>query len=147
MGKHQRQKGKRGEREAAKALRQIFGVSAIRAAQANGKYSEDLLRGLPGCHHEVKFYESHACLKFVRRALEDCSNQVPVVLLRENGDPEFYVLVPLRDSYRFAEAVLNTPNARVFLVDSGGVRVSSDPPRHAEADFLDVPRRPALSQV
>lgn len=115
MGKHQRQKGKRGERECAKVLRDIFGVQAIRAAQANGKFSEDVLAGLPGCYHEVKFYARHSVLRWMDQAEKDCGEQVPLVFLRENGNPQWYVLLRLTDAGRFAEAVISTPNAVLAL--------------------------------
>lgn len=115
MGKSQREKGKRGEREAKDALNRIFGLSSIRAAQSNGKWSQDILNGLKNCFLEVKFYARHSCLRWMKRAEADCANAVPVILLRENGDPEWYVLLRLSDSYRFAESVIDTPNCKLLV--------------------------------
>lgn len=113
MGRSQREKGKRGERECAKKLQELFGVQAIRAAQANGKFSEDVLAGLPGCYHEVKFYARHSVLRWMDQAEKDCGDQVPLVFLRENGNPEWYVLMRLTDAGRFASSVISTPKARL----------------------------------
>lgn len=123
MGRSQREKGKRGERECAQKLRDIFGVQAIRAAQANGKFSEDVLAGLPGCYHEVKFYARHSVLRWMEQAEKDCGDQVPLVFLRENGNPEWYVLMRLTDAGRFASSVISTPKARL---ESGSDDIDGD---------------------
>lgn len=117
MGRSQREKGKRGEREAKDALNKLFGLSSIRAAQSNGKYSEDILGGLSGFHTEVKRYKRHSVLAWVRKTAEDSGAAAPLVMLREDGDPEWYVVLRLSDSYRYAEAVIATPAARLVPAD------------------------------
>ena len=123
MGKSQREKGKRGEREAKEALNKLFGLAAIRAAQSNGKWSEDILNGLSGFYHEVKFYARHSVLRWMKQAEKDCGNDAPIIMLRENGDPEFYLLIRMKDSYRFMESVSRTPNADVASGKQGSVPV------------------------
>lgn len=100
-----RAKGARGEREARDAVKLHWGASdCIRAAQANGSFSGDLLGVPPGLHCEVKFYSSIAALKFLRQAERDAKpGEVPVVLMRENGDTEWVVMVRLSKSKALGE--------------------------------------------
>lgn len=107
-----RQKGARGERQARDAVKLHWGASdCIRAAQANGAYSGDLLGAPEGLHVEVKFYQRIAALKFLRQAESDAQEgEVPVVLMRENGDKEWTVMVRLKDSGALA-ACLNKNNS------------------------------------
>lgn len=99
-----RQKGARGEREARDAVKLHWGSKdCIRAAQANGSYSADLLGAPEGLHVEVKFYASIAALKFLRQAEADArEGEIPVVLMRENGDKEWTLMVRVKDSVRLA---------------------------------------------
>lgn len=91
-------------------MRDLFGIDTIRAAQSHGKWSQDLLQGLKNCYHEVKFYARHSVLRWMDQAEKDCAGQVPVLMLRENGNPEWYLVIRMSDSYRFSNAVLMTPN-------------------------------------
>lgn len=95
-----RQKGARGEREARDAVKLHWGSKdCIRAAQANGSYSADLLGAPEGLHVEVKFYASIAALKFLRQAEADArEGEIPVVLMRENGDKEWTVMFRIKDT-------------------------------------------------
>lgn len=97
MGRLSREKGKRIEREAAAALEAALGVSARRSAQFCGKAGDaDLTTSLEGVHFEVKGRASHGCLRFMEQAEEDAADgAMPVVLLREDGDPRIFVLVDL----------------------------------------------------
>lgn len=56
----------------------------------------DLTTTLEGVHFEVKARASHGALRFMEQAEEDArEGEIPVVLLREDGDPRFFVLVEL----------------------------------------------------
>ena len=100
MGSLSKQKGKRVEREAAKALNYWLGVEARRSVQyCGGAGDADLTTTLDGVHFEVKSRAAHSCLRFYEQAAKDATeaSTIPVVLLRENGDTDFYVLVALSD--------------------------------------------------
>ena len=100
MGSLSKQKGKRVEREAAKALNLVLGVEARRSVQyCGGAGDADLTTTLEGVHFEVKSRAAHSCLRFYEQAAKDATeaSTIPVVLLRENGDTDFYVLVALSD--------------------------------------------------
>jgi hypothetical protein len=100
MGSLSKQKGKRMEREAAKALNLVLGVEARRSVQyCGGAGDADLTTTLEGVHFEVKSRAAHSCLRFYEQAAKDAAeaSTIPVVLLRENGDTDFYVLVALSD--------------------------------------------------
>lgn len=95
-----RAKGARIEREAAAAISTALGVGARRSAQFCGAAGDaDLRTDLEGVHFEVKGRKSHACLRFYEQAEDDAgaTGSIPVVLLREDGDPDFYVLLRLDD--------------------------------------------------
>ena len=88
------------EREAAKALNLVLGVEARRSVQyCGGAGDADLTTTLEGVHFEVKSRAAHSCLRFYEQAAKDApeASTIPVVLLRENGDTDFYVLVALSD--------------------------------------------------
>ena len=100
MGSLSKQKGKRVEREAAKALNYWLGVEARRSVQyCGGAGDADLTTTLEGVHFEVKSRAAHSCLRFYEQAADDAAeaSTIPVVLLRENGDTDFYILVALSD--------------------------------------------------
>lgn len=96
-----RRKGKRGELEAARALRELFGVAVTRAAQHSGKEQADL-RGTPGVHWEVKLYAKIRACRFMDQARAECGDDVPVVLMRENGGT-WMVMVPLDELQRLRQ--------------------------------------------
>jgi len=95
-----RAKGARIEREAAKALEASLNVDARRSVQFCGRAGDaDLHTTLEGVHFEVKGRAKHSVLRFYEQAEEDAkkTSSIPVVLLRENGDPTFYLLLRLDD--------------------------------------------------
>lgn len=105
-----RTKGKRGELDARNAVRTLWkSPDCVRAAQVSGTYSQDLLNGPPELHIEVKHYHRIAALNFLRRAEADVQKQrtgaIPVVLMRENGDKEWSILLRMRDSAAFASRI------------------------------------------
>jgi Holliday junction resolvase len=102
-----RQRGKRGEREAAAAVREHWNAtSCIRAAQANGRYSADLLNCDPHgrLHVEVKLRRKIAASLFLDQAIRDCTDAVPVVLMRQDGG-EWLVMFRCCDTSRFLNAL------------------------------------------
>lgn len=87
MGKSQRDKGKRGERELAKELNKLFDVECRRGQQFCGIEGDDVV-GLPGCHVEVKRVEKFQLYPSLEQSVEDSSPEdVPIVCTRRNGKP------------------------------------------------------------
>lgn len=99
-----RERGKRGERDARDAVREYLGVrGAYRAAQSSGSLSADL-GGTGDIHFEVKLRKSLAVYEFIEQALRDCKNKVPAVLMRRDRD-EWLLMVRLKDAMRFMGAL------------------------------------------
>lgn len=102
MGRHSRNKGKRGELEAAKEIARLFGVDAHRGRQFHGRDdAPDICTGVPGVHFEVKRTESLSVYTALSQAIEDAGESVPVVLHRRNGQ-EWLAIVRLEDLPRLA---------------------------------------------
>lgn len=102
MSRSQRNKGKRGERDAAKAVSVAFGVRSRRGVQyQGGPQSADIQVDIPGIHWEVKFVEKEAVRAWVKQAIEDAGSKVPVVLHRKSRAP-WLVTLPLERVYEFA---------------------------------------------
>ena len=93
MGLRSRNKGKRGEREAAAEVRRIFGTDAARGRQFQGSdESPDIVTGIEGVHFEVKRAESFRLYDALGQAIEDAGENIPVVLHRQNRQPWTAVL-------------------------------------------------------
>ena len=107
MGKRSRDKGKRGELEAAEALRAI-GIDAARGCQfAGGEDSPDIRTAVPDVHFEVKRTEALRLYDAIAQATKDAAGKVPVVLHRRSRS-EWLVVVPLKELQRFAVQVYLT---------------------------------------
>jgi len=92
-GKRSRNKGKRGEREAAHAVSKILGIQAKRRVQyAKTTDSPDICSDLQGVHFEVKLCERLSLWAAIAQAVEDCGTKVPVVLHRANRKPWLMIL-------------------------------------------------------
>lgn len=100
-----RRKGKVGEREAAKAIRDHIGWEAFRSAQACGKHAADLLGVPESVHVEVKFVARLGVMKFIEQAVRDSKpEQIPLVVMRENHG-EWLAMVPLKNLKALSEIV------------------------------------------
>ena len=87
-GKTSKNKGKRGEREAAKELARLFGCEARRGVQyAGGGDSPDVSHSIEGVHIEVKRAETLRLYSALDQAIEDAGELIPVVLHRRNLEP------------------------------------------------------------
>lgn len=110
MGRSQREKGKRGERQAAKALADVTGLEARRGVQyQGGPDSPDIdVSNLYGMHWEVKYQERESVRLWMEQAQRDAGDLVPVLLHRRNNKP-WLVTIPLERvnefSARLAEAI------------------------------------------
>jgi hypothetical protein len=113
MGRSQREKGKRGERQAAKAVSEAIGVPSRRGVQyQGGKDSQDIVVQMEGVHWEVKFVERESVRSWVQQAESDANGLVPVVLHRKARTP-WLVTVPLERLYEFARR-LEEATAQAF---------------------------------
>lgn len=87
-GRRSRNKGKRGELEAAAEIQRVLRVSACRGRQFCGSDdSPDIRTGIPDVHFEVKRVESFRLYAAVEQAASEAGGKVPVVLHRQNGKP------------------------------------------------------------
>lgn len=105
MGRASRDKGKRGEREAAAELSRVLGIEAARGVQFHGgNDSPDVRTSLPRTHFEVKRVESLQLYPALAQAEADAGTNTPVVLHRRNGKP-WVCVVKLDDLPKLAEVV------------------------------------------
>lgn len=107
-------KGKVGERQAAKRIRELFGTEAKRSQQNCGAAGDADLSpdSIPGFHVEVKFIGTiaayakleqfdallsksggTAALDYLRQATDDAKGRTPVVMLRHNGSKRWAFLL------------------------------------------------------
>ncbi len=108
MGRTSRNKGKRGEREAAAEIRRILGTEAARGCQFQGSQdSPDIITGVDGVHFEVKRVEALRLYDSLEQARTDAGDQVPVVLHRPNRRP-WVAIVQLDDLPQLAVQVYLT---------------------------------------
>ncbi len=99
MGKNQREKGKRGERELARKLRE-YGYDARRGQQYCGVSGDADVIGLPGVHIEVKRTERLSLYDALSQAKSDARpGEMPIVAHRRNNC-EWVVIQPLEDWIR-----------------------------------------------
>lgn len=87
MGRMQRQKGKRGEREAAAELAVVFNCEARRGVQyQGGPDSPDVVLQGVNVHVECKRTETLNVYKALEQASEDAGeDKTPIVWHRRNG--------------------------------------------------------------
>ncbi len=92
MSKKSRDKGKRGEREAAKFLSSLLDIEAKRGVQFQGSPESPDVTGLEkmGLHPEIKRDETTVSLSMYRalqQALDDSGedDRIPFVMSRRNG--------------------------------------------------------------
>jgi Holliday junction resolvase len=85
MGKAEREKGKRGEREWRDEIRKV-GVSARRGRQYSGDPgSPDVVSGFSRVHWEVKRTEKCSPYAYLAQAVADAGDGVPIVAHKQNG--------------------------------------------------------------
>jgi len=102
MSRTSRNKGKRGEREAAKLIADTFRVEASRGCQfAGGEDSPDIKHTIDKVHFEVKRTEALRLWDALDQAIKDANSNVPVVLHRPNGKP-WVAICLVRDLPRLA---------------------------------------------
>ena len=125
MGKKSRNKGKRGEREAAKMLSRLLGVEVVRGRQFKGSDDSPDVSGLQdyGLHVEVKRDErtaSKSLYSAVEQAVNESGVLIPVVVTRRNYE-DWLVAIRAEDLPRFAAAIIES------MTDGGESRSDKDP--------------------
>ena len=95
MGKMSREKGKRGEREVARILKEN-GYDARRGVQYKGGQDSPDVIGLRGVHIEVKRTERLNLYDSISQSRIDSGEDMPAVMHRRN-DCEWLVIQPLED--------------------------------------------------
>ncbi len=92
MGRMQRDKGARGERELAKKLTEIFDVEARRGRQySGGPGSPDVIVEIDGIHFEVKRTEKLSLYPAIEQSKSDSGEDIPVVAHRRNHKDWLFV--------------------------------------------------------
>lgn len=126
MGRAQRQKGKRGELLAAKAVAQSLGVNARRGVQfKGGADSADIEVEITGVHWEVKFVERESIRTWMAQARDECGDSVPVVLHKRSRE-EWLVTLPLERLYEFFQRLEEATGQTLQAL--GGAQVPGELP-------------------
>ena len=104
MGKMQREKGKRGEREFKDVLREHGWINARRGQQYHGGPDSPDVVGIPGIHFEVKRVEKLDIRKAIEQSRNDAGDgEVPVVAHRRSRE-QWYVTLPAEDFLGYIRA-------------------------------------------
>ena len=115
MGKRSRDKGCRGEREAAAEIARIFGVEARRGRQYCGdQEAPDVRTAIAGIHFEVKRCERLRLYQSIGQAAEDAGSNIPIVLHKANRR-EWLAIIRLADLPALVErlaAIQHPPTQR-----------------------------------
>lgn len=98
MAIHSLNKGKQGEREAAKWLNETLGLNARRGVQYQGSPdSPDIAQqAIPDIHFEIKRVERLNLESAMKKAQDDAGKKLPIVLHRRNRS-DWLVTVQGRD--------------------------------------------------
>lgn len=107
MGRKSRNKGKRGEREAAKYLSNILGIPLRRGVQYKGTPDSPDIAGFERLHPEVKRDErtiGKALYKALEQAEEESGDATPFVISRRNYH-EWVIAVTGSNLLSFVKAV------------------------------------------
>lgn len=108
MPKNSREKGKRGEREAAHELGIVFRCNARRGVQYQGGHDSPdvVLEGVP-VHVEAKRVEKLNLYDALKQAIRDCQGKTPIVWHRRNNE-ESVVIVRVSDLVSLSIAVMES---------------------------------------
>lgn len=124
MSRSQREKGKRGERSAAKAISAALKCEARRGVQyKGGAESADLEVDIDGVHWEVKSVERESIRAWMRQATADAGGKIPVVMHKKSREP-WLITLPVGRLYEFHLRLEEA--AAKALSALGGGEVSAD---------------------
>ena len=83
-----------------------FCPDCIRSAQAGGAYAADLLHAGDNLHVEVKRRKKIAATHFMEQAERDKREEdIPVVVMREDGYPTWLVVLRIEDTQKFLDVI------------------------------------------
>jgi Holliday junction resolvase len=105
MGKKSKDKGARGERELAKALREL-GFDAHRGRQYSGGPDSPDVHGISGVHIECKRIEKFQLYPSLKQSIDDSGDNVPVVMYRKNYE-DWVVICRLEDLKELSKRILD----------------------------------------
>lgn len=107
-----KEKGKRGEREAASVLRLLLDKDDIQRGQQNkgGIDSPDVLIANSSLHAEIKRVERLNIYDAIDQAVRDGESKVPFVMHRRNKR-EWLITVRLSDLIAFCREILRLKDA------------------------------------
>lgn len=91
-----KQKGKRGELEAAKLLRE-YGYDTRRGVQYKGGAESPDVTGLPYCHLEIKRVERLVIQEAIDQAKRDKAETELAVVMHRKNNCEWLVTMPFTD--------------------------------------------------
>lgn len=90
-----------------------FCPDCIRSAQAGGAYAADLLHAGTGLHVEVKRRKKIAATHFMEQAERDKREEdIPVVLMREDGYSTWLVVLRIEDTQKFLDVICQNKEAK-----------------------------------
>ena len=132
-----RDKGCRGERDAAQAWSSVIGGQARRGRQFSGSpESPDVVTDNPRIHLEVKRTERGNLYSWLDQAIADAGQKIPVVLHRRNRR-EWVLVVRLADAPRLAEEIAPQTEAM------GGGQVPCPVPGEGLSPGCEKPEQPS----
>lgn len=100
-----REKGKVGEREAAKCLSKFLGIPITRTQQYSGAAGDADLTGLKGVHIEVKRRNRTRVNEWMEATLEDKKHSdVPLIVHRIDGG-QWLATLPVKYLYPLAKCI------------------------------------------
>ena len=103
MSKMQRNKGKEGEREVARIMREHGFDDARRGQQFQGSPGSPDVVGLPGFHIEVKRTEQCRLYDYMAQACQEAGDgEIPVVFHRQSRKP-WVAILPMEDFLEMAK--------------------------------------------
>lgn len=110
MGRMQRNKGARGERELSRALLELFGDavapdSIYRSVQHAGREGAGDVLGIKGVHIESKRCERLSVYQAMEQAMDDCGRDIPIVCHKRNLQ-QWLVICELHDLVKLSRAIV-----------------------------------------
>jgi len=123
-----RDKGARGEREAASLVQALTGMPAHRGQQyKGGQDSPDVIGGIEGCHLEIKWVERLNIYEAIAQAMRDAGTKTPVVISKRNLRQPL-LTIRLTDLVIFSCLVLATVEKYRVETSTGGNNESDKVP-------------------
>jgi Holliday junction resolvase - archaeal type len=135
MGKMSRDKGKRGELELAKILRE-YGYETRRGQQFCGAKGDADVIGLPGIHIEVKRVEKLNLYEAVKQSVRDSVYEdLPAVFHRKNNQ-EWLVTMRLTEWMEMYKAYTESKDEYELQLDQDGNVVGLKNLRTGHVDYF-----------